>query len=73
MGNKFDKIIDGIYLGNIDGAKDRAGLKAAGVTHVVSLTDSPEERHPGHFLYHLVDASDVPGFNLAAHFEKSVG
>ena len=73
MGNKFDKIIQGIYLGNIDGARDRAGLKAAGITHVVSLKDAPEEMHPGHFLYLLVDAMDVPGFNLSAHFQKCVG
>ena len=73
MGNKFDKIIDGIYLGNIDGARDRAGLKAAGVTHVVTLKESPEELHPGHFLYLLVDAQDIPSYKLANDFQRCVG
>ncbi|KAI6656682.1 Dual specificity phosphatase [Oopsacas minuta] len=72
MGNKFDKIIDGVYQGNMDGAKDKAGLKAAGITHIVSVKDSPIELFPGDFVYLLVDAEDVPGYNLAQHFERCI-
>ena len=73
MGNRFDRIVEGIYLGNIDGARDKAGLKQAGITHIVTLTDGPEALYPADFTYLLVDASDDPRYNLAAHFDECIG
>ena len=73
MGNRFDRILGGVYLGNIDGARDKAGLKQAGVTHIVSLRDNPEQLHPGVFVYLLVDAEDTPSYNLSVHFEQCIG
>jgi len=31
----MDKIIDRLYLGNLKGASDFSGLKAANITHVL--------------------------------------
>ena len=73
MGNRFDRIVEGVYLGNIDGARDKAGLKQAGITHILTLRDNPEESHPGHFIYKLIDAEDYTGYNLSVHFDTCIG
>ena len=73
MGNKFDRIVEGIYLGNIDGARDKAAMIAQNISHIVSLRDNPEELHPGAFTYLLVDAEDHPGYDLSQHFRQCIG
>lgn len=72
MGNKFDLIVPGIYQGNIDGARDKEGLKGEGITHILSLRDNPHAIYPDDFVYKLIDAEDMPNQDLSKHFEECV-
>ena len=54
-----DKIGDtSLFISDYSTAYNKEALKAAGVTHIVSVMNSPSERHPGEFQYCLVEADD---------------
>jgi hypothetical protein len=45
------QIVEGMYLGNRESARDRQRLEAAGVTHIVNCTEELPNYHEGHFTY----------------------
>jgi protein-tyrosine phosphatase len=52
------KIIDGLYLGNREGAQERRQLLESGITHILNCTQELPCYHPGEFTYlqlHLLD------------------
>jgi protein-tyrosine phosphatase len=45
------RVIDGLYLGNREDARDLAGLEAVGVTHVVNCAEELPDYHEGTLTY----------------------
>jgi hypothetical protein len=45
------QIVEGLYLGNRESARDLKRLKAAGITHIVNCTEELPNYHEGHFTY----------------------
>ena len=73
MGNKIDKVVGGVYLGDISGARDEEGMKALGITHVLSLRLKEEEIHPGQFKYLCIEAPNFPDSDISKHFKQCIG
>jgi Dual specificity phosphatase, catalytic domain len=45
------QILEGLYLGNRESARDLRRLREAGITHIVNCTDELPNYHPEHFVY----------------------
>ncbi|XP_049543583.1 uncharacterized protein DDB_G0271670 isoform X2 [Anopheles darlingi] len=46
MGNGMNKVMPGLYIGNYRDSKDFQQLDRHGITHIVSIHDSPRRFHP---------------------------
>lgn len=67
----IDKILDGLYLGNINAAKNIFSLKSKGVTHILQALGGMNPPFPTHFNYKVLQVMDVPWENLGRHFMES--
>jgi protein-tyrosine phosphatase len=70
---KFEatKIIDGIYLGNVESSYDYKKLKELGITHIISVIAGYEPPFPNDFNYLVVCATDSENTELQDVFEKT--
>jgi len=68
----IDKIIEGIYLGDIRAATSLPILKSKGITHVLQALGGMYPPFPDDFKYKVLQVRDVPWENLGAHFMKAV-
>jgi predicted protein tyrosine phosphatase len=59
-------VIDRLYLGNREMAKDLRRLKEGGITHIVNCADELPNYHPAEFRYLALRMKD-PDPGLAAH------
>jgi hypothetical protein len=79
------KILDGLYLGNIDAANNWALLKQNGITHIltVALGLQPVKGLVGEVYIRLkflmkdlkwkrIEILDGPGENIKKHFETAI-
>ncbi|XP_063801757.1 dual specificity protein phosphatase 22-A-like [Pseudophryne corroboree] len=71
MGGGMSQILDGLYLGNIRDAEDKATLCRNGVTHIVSVHNNAKPLLP-EMVYLCVAASDSSSQNLIQHFKKCI-
>uniref|UniRef100_A0A182KI56 Uncharacterized protein n=1 Tax=Anopheles christyi TaxID=43041 RepID=A0A182KI56_9DIPT len=46
MGNGMNKVMPGLFIGNYRDSKDYQQLDRYGITHIVSIHDSPRRFHP---------------------------
>ena len=67
----IDKIIDGLYLGNIKAAQNIFSLKSKGVTHILQALGGMNPPFPAQFNYKVLQVMDVPWENLGRHFMDS--
>ena len=70
IGGQFEaqKIIDGIYLGNINSVYDHVELKKLGITHIVSVL-AGFYHSDNNFDYLILNALDTENTNLSEYFE----
>lgn len=66
--SSIDKIIDGIYLGDIRAASNLYTLKSKGITHVLQALGGMNPPFPNVFKYKKLEVMDVPWENLGKHF-----
>jgi predicted protein tyrosine phosphatase len=52
------QILESLYLGNRESARDLERLKKAGITHIVNCTQELPNYHEGHFTYHAMKMLD---------------
>ena len=52
--SSIDKILDGLYLGDIRAAQNLFCLKSKGVTHVLQALGGMTPPHPNHFKYKVL-------------------
>lgn len=65
------KIIDGIYLGNINSVYDYEELKKLGITHIISVVAGfyPYLSDDKNFNYLILNALDTENTDLSEYFE----
>uniref|UniRef100_A0A1A8GJQ7 Dual specificity phosphatase 22a n=1 Tax=Nothobranchius korthausae TaxID=1143690 RepID=A0A1A8GJQ7_9TELE len=72
MGNGMNKVVDGLYLGNIRDSENRESLSKNGITHILSVYNNAksviEDRK-----YLCIHAADTSSQNLLQHFKESIG
>ncbi|XP_077144971.1 dual specificity protein phosphatase 22-A-like isoform X1 [Ranitomeya variabilis] len=71
MGGGMSQVLDGLYLGNIRDAEDKASLSRHGITHIVSVHNNAKPLLPG-MTYLCIVACDSERQNLIQHFQESV-
>ncbi|XP_032074348.1 dual specificity protein phosphatase 15 [Thamnophis elegans] len=71
MGNGMNKILPGLFLGNIVDAKDLDQLSKNDITHIVSIHESPQPFIPG-ITYLRIVLPDTPEANIKKHFKKCI-
>lgn len=71
MGNGINKVLPGLYLGNIKDAQDNELLKAHNITHILSIHDNAAPVLED-ITYLCISASDHSKQNLTQHFKDSI-
>eukprot|EP00128_Syssomonas_multiformis_P000448 Colp12_sorted_trinity150504_noHs@13539 len=71
MGNGMNKILDGLYLGNISDSQDPKQLEANGITHILSVHETADTCFD-HIKYKLILAADHPTQNLSQYFSEAI-
>ncbi|KAM6458268.1 dual specificity protein phosphatase 15 [Liasis olivaceus] len=71
MGNGMNKILPGLFLGNIIDAKDLDQLSRNNITHIVSIHESPQPFIPG-ITYLRIVLPDTPEANIKKHFKECI-
>ncbi|XP_043921086.1 dual specificity protein phosphatase 22 isoform X1 [Protopterus annectens] len=71
MGNGMNKILPGLYIGNIKDARDREQLGKNNITHILSVHDSARPVLED-MKYLCIPAVDSPSQNLISHFKECI-
>ncbi|XP_067105143.1 dual specificity protein phosphatase 22-A isoform X2 [Osmerus mordax] len=71
MGNGMNKVVDGLYLGNIRDSENRESLSQNGITHILSVYNNakPVVENMTYLCIHAADASSQ---NLSQHFRECI-
>uniref|UniRef100_A0A8C6SJ29 Dual specificity phosphatase 22a n=1 Tax=Neogobius melanostomus TaxID=47308 RepID=A0A8C6SJ29_9GOBI len=72
MGNGMNKVVDGLYLGNIRDSEDRESLSKNGITHILSVHNNAKPVYED-MTYLCIHADDASSQNLLQHFKESIG
>ena len=67
------EIEEGLFLGSLEGARNRELLRSNGITYVLSFLDNFRyfEKQAG-LEYHQIEISDSPGADILKHVPESV-
>ncbi|XP_074868012.1 dual specificity protein phosphatase 15 [Carettochelys insculpta] len=71
MGNGMNKVLPGLYLGNIIDAKDLEQLSRNKITHIISVHESPQPLLQ-EITYLLIPLPDTPEANIKKHFKECI-
>jgi len=67
-----DKILDGLFLGDIEAAHNKTHLQSLGVTHILTVGSGLSQPHKDIFAYKHIPVFDMPSENLHRHFRPSI-
>ncbi|XP_043993396.1 dual specificity protein phosphatase 22-A isoform X2 [Gambusia affinis] len=70
MGNGMNKVVDGLYLGNIRDSENREGLSKNGITHILSVYNNAKPVYED-ITYLCIHAADASSQNLLAGVSRS--
>lgn len=68
----MDEIIPGLYLGSYEAAENIAGLRAHGVTHILSVLKWAFDKPPDGFTTLRILLDDSPWADIALHFDQTI-
>ncbi|KAG7481785.1 dual specificity protein phosphatase 22-A-like [Solea senegalensis] len=71
MGNGMNKVVDGLYLGNIRDAENRGSLSKNGITHILSVYNNARPVFED-MTYLCIHAADASSQNLSQHFKECI-
>lgn len=71
MGNGMNKVVDGLYLGNIRDSENRESLSQNGITHILSVYNNAKPVLED-MTYLCIHAADASSQNLSQHFEECI-
>ena len=63
-----DRILPGLYLGDLRAAQNQFTLKSKGVTHILQAMGGFQPPFKSTFTYKVLQVMDVPWENLGKHF-----
>ena len=66
----MSKILDNLFLGSYQDAKNEKFLKKNGITHIVTVGVELQALFPKLFKYLYVPAYDSPGYKLSVYFDQ---
>ncbi len=70
--NKYDMILDYLYISDFPSACNRAALKEQGFTHVITIIPGVAEMFPEDFTYLTLDVFDRPEAPINQHFRRCI-
>lgn len=68
--NEYDKVLDYLYISNYASACNKASMKAAGITHVITLIPGVPPMFPDDFCYLVVEVRDRPHIQISEQFQR---
>lgn len=68
----MDKIIDGLYLGDVFSCSNRYALKKNGITHILTMAAGMRPLYPKEFIYKCVEIYDMPSETLLPHLPDAI-
>ncbi|KAM6979439.1 dual specificity protein phosphatase 22-A [Aplochiton taeniatus] len=71
MGNGMNKVVDGLYLGNIRDSENRESLSENGITHILSVYNNAKPVLEDK-TYLCINAADASSQNLLQHFKECI-
>lgn len=71
MGNGMNKVMPGLFIGNIRDAKDTGQLSEHNITHILAIHDDARPLIET-LIYKCIDVADSPGQNIADYFHDSI-
>jgi Leucine-rich repeat (LRR) protein/predicted protein tyrosine phosphatase len=66
------EIAPGVWLGSYMSAHNRHGLRASGVTHILTVATLLKPLFPAEFTYHIVRIEDTDDADLSVFFEECI-
>ncbi|CAL8243430.1 unnamed protein product [Lota lota] len=72
MGNGMNKVVDGLYLGNIRDAENKGSLSQNGITHILSVYSNAKPVLKDK-TYLCINAADASSQNLSHYFKECIG
>ncbi len=61
MDDRPFEVEPGLFIGSFMAEQNKAGLKRAGITHVLQVADGLSPSHPNEFTYLSISVQDMPG------------
>ncbi|KAJ7980114.1 putative Dual specificity protein phosphatase [Quillaja saponaria] len=68
--NVPSKIEEGLFLGSIGAANNKAKLKNLNVTHILTVASSLAPAHPNDFVYKIIGVMDREDTNIKQYFDQ---
>lgn len=71
--SKITQVYEGIFIGNMQNAKNKVELMEAGITHIVNCCAAKcANFYPTNFEYLSLELKDTPEFDLSGYFLTAV-
>ncbi|KAI9022079.1 protein-tyrosine phosphatase-like protein [Hyaloraphidium curvatum] len=67
----LDRIISGLYIGDIHAAHEKDVLKELGITHILTAVEFCDPAHPQDFEYLYLPLEDVEYEDIQRHFSEA--
>ncbi|KAL1007334.1 hypothetical protein UPYG_G00085150 [Umbra pygmaea] len=71
MGNGMNKVVDGLYLGNIRDSENKVNLSQNDITHILSVYNNAKPVLED-MTYLCIHAADASSQNLSQHFKECI-
>lgn len=68
----MNRIIDRVFLGNLQSAQDFTRLKQAGITHILTVAADIQPQYPKDFTYKVISIADASQASLLRHFPGAI-
>jgi hypothetical protein len=68
----MNKILDRLYLGDLEDAGHLTRLQSCNVTHILQVAAGFKPQHPKQFTYKIINVLDAPFVNIARHFQSAI-
>jgi protein-tyrosine phosphatase len=68
----MNKIIDKLWLGNLQAAQDLQTLKHHGITHILQVASGIRPMFPKDFQYKIIEVTDLSSSSIIRHFPAAI-
>ena len=68
----MNKILDNLWLGDLNDASNLIKLKQHGITHILQVAAGFKPAYPEEFKYKVINVLDMPYVNISRHFPVAI-